>query len=298
MNVDDLNSLLSSSQPPVLLHVLPPEVFETRRIPGSLNACIYEISFTDKVRSLVPDLSTNLVVYGAGEGGLEAKEAGERLSAAGYRNVQIFPGGLKAWRSAGFQLDGSGDSTAAITDGIYSLDAEASQIRWTGRNLFNHHHGTLRFANGRIEMKDSKLTAANFEIDMRSIVCDDIADESMCNVLVRHLMHADFFDVDNHPSARFESTLANPIPSASDGTPNYEITGNISLRGIQRSVRIPVVLASSNDGSKLAAQAQMEIDRTEFGSLYGSGKFFHYLGQHVVNDHFHIHLKIHASREG
>ncbi len=35
-----------------------------------------------------------------------------------------------------------------------------------------------------------------------------------------------------------------------------------------------------------------------YGSHYGSGKLFRFLGQHVVNDHIHLHVKIHAERLG
>ena len=31
-----------------------------------------------------------------------------------------------------------------------------------------------------------------------------------------------------------------------------------------------------------------------YGSHYGSGKLFRFLGQHLVNDHIHLHVKIHA----
>jgi hypothetical protein len=36
----------------------------------------------------------------------------------------------------------------------------------------------------------------------------------------------------------------------------------------------------------------VDFDRTQWGSIYGSGKFFSRLGQHVVNDVIHLHLKI------
>lgn len=41
------------------------------------------------------------------------------------------------------------------------------------------------------------------------------------------------------------------------------------------------------DGPRLTGQGVLTLDRTEFGSLYGSGK-------HIVNDHIHLHVKIHA----
>ena len=39
------------------------------------------------------------------------------------------------------------------------------------------------------------------------------------------------------------------------------------------------------------------IDRG-YGSHYGSGKLFRFLGKHLVNDHIHLHVKIHADRQG
>jgi hypothetical protein len=34
-----------------------------------------------------------------------------------------------------------------------------------------------------------------------------------------------------------------------------------------------------------------------FGSIYGSGRFFPFLGKHAVNDHVHLHVKLHAERD-
>ena len=34
------------------------------------------------------------------------------------------------------------------------------------------------------------------------------------------------------------------------------------------------------------------------GSHYGSSKLFRFLGPHLVNDHIHLHVKIHAERLG
>ncbi len=297
MKAQDLHQLLAGPNTPVLIDVLPGDVFEAEHIPGAINACIYEIAFADKVRTLVPDLSTPIVVCGAGEGGLEAEVAGQGLSELGYQQVRVFTGGLAEWRAAGFPVDGTGNPAVPMADGIFTVDPVASLIRWTGRNLFNHHHGTLRLAGGRIEMCNDRLVAARFEVDMSNIVCEDIPDASMRGVLVKHLMHADFFDVEKHPLAVFEAASAEPIPAATEGTPNYNIAGDFTLRGIRRPLGFPVVAAVSPDGSKLAAQAQLEIDRTLHGSIYGSGRFFRHLGQHLVNDHFQIHLKIHAVRD-
>ena len=41
---------------------------------------------------------------------------------------------------------------------------------------------------------------------------------------------------------------------------------------------------------------QFELDRTAYGSHYGSGKLFRFLGKHLVNDLIHLHVKIHAEK--
>lgn len=47
---------------------------------------------------------------------------------------------------------------------------------------------------------------------------------------------------------------------------------------------------------RITGQAVLEIDRTEFGSRYGSGRFFRFLGKHVVNDQIQLHIKLHAEQ--
>lgn len=65
MNAPELSKLLDSARPPLLLHVLPPEIFAARRIHGSLNACVFETAFLDHVAAITTDKDTDIVVYGA-----------------------------------------------------------------------------------------------------------------------------------------------------------------------------------------------------------------------------------------
>ena len=58
------------------------------------------------------------------------------------------------------------------------------------------------------------------------------------------------------------------------------------------------MLIAAANARCLTGQGQFELDRTECRSHYGSGKLFRFLGKHIVNDHIHLHVKIHAEREG
>jgi polyisoprenoid-binding protein YceI len=279
-----------------LIHVLPEEHFERGHLPGAVNACVYEMVFVSKVAELVSDKDAAIVVYGAGGGSLDSAVAAEKLAKAGYTNVRDFRGGMAEWRENGLRVEGTAveDPPAALS-GVFDVDTETSMVRWTGRNLFNHHHGTVKLAGGRIEVESGVLKAARFTLDMNQIACEDLVDPDYNALLIRHLRDDDFFAVDRFPIAEFVCEKAEPLPGCTDGTPNHHLHGTLTLRGITRPLSFPAVIASA-DADHLTGQAQFEIDRTQFGSHYGSGRLFAFLGKHVVNDHIHLHLKVHAKR--
>ena len=291
-----LKDLMDAGEPISLLHVLPPEHFEQQHLPGAANACVYEMAFLSAVTELVPNKSSSIVVYGAGDPSLDSSVAAEKLMSAGYTQVTDFRGGLSEWTSHGFATEGQGlSSEPPCSDGVFQVDLETSIVRWTGRNLFNHHSGTVRLAGGQIEVANGQLLRASFSLDMNSIACEDLVDSTYNAMLIRHLRDEDFFAVDRFPTADFVCESAHAIDSASPGLPNHTLQGSLTLRGMTQPLSIPAVVAASN-ADHLTGQAQFEIDRTQFGSHYGSGRLFAFLGKHVVNDHIHLHVKLHAKR--
>lgn len=294
MNPRELLSRTESPNPPILLNVLPPEVFQEKRIPGSVNACVYEMTFLENVTRLIPSKDQPIIVHGAGPDSLEGAVAAEKLKRAGYSSVEHFDAGLDGWVTAGFPTVGTPRPVEEPKSSeTFHVDPESSIIRWTGRNLFNHHSGTLRLSGGEITTSGGNLAAATFTIDMCSIACEDIPDPRLNAMLVAHLKSDDFFDVENHPAAFCSLERAQRLTPAIDGRPNVALSGSLTLRGVTRQVSFPAVVAVSEDGN-LTGQAFTEIDRTEFQILYGSGKFFSHLGKHLVNDHIQLHLKINA----
>jgi len=275
----------------LFLHVLPEDAFAEKHIPGSRNLCIYESVFLEKVAEAFPDKEARLVVYSFDDTTREAALALERLHAAGYAGARRLAGGLSAWESVGGEVQGSGSSGPSALSGRYVLDAERSAIFWTGRNLFNHHTGSLSLRDGTAELRDDALVAASFTVDMDSIGCTDIQDANMNAMLIGHLKSDDFFAVEDYPTAQFVATDIAPIANSTSGTDNYRVRGDFTLRGQTRPLEFSVNLATDAEGG-LAAQAIFDLDRTEYGGIYGSGKFFSRLGQHVVNDLVHLHLKL------
>ncbi len=286
-----------------LFHVLPEEHYQCAHLPGAVNACVYEMVFLDKVAEQVTDKAVPILVYGAGGGSLDAEVAAEKLEKAGYTDIRVFTGGLAEWQAKGLATEGSGTSAkadiesvkTAPADGTFQVATAESVVRWTGRNLFNHHHGTLKLAGGEIKVVNGVLVVARFTLDMNSLANEDLTDPDYNALLIRHLKDDDFFAVERFPTAEFVCSKAEALDACTPGTPNFTLHGALTLRGITRDLSFPAVIAAA-DADHLTGQAEIDLDRTQFGANYGSGRLFAFLGKHVVNDHVHLHLKLHARR--
>ncbi len=288
----ELHHWIDSGKPLLLINVMGEGCFEEERIDGSSRACVYETTFLDQVQELNADRGASIVVYGTGPDSHASQVAAEKLRAAGYTHVYDLHGGLTAWRADGYPtLRGPASPAPQPLTGTFNLDLEKSVVRWTGRNLLNHHEGTVRFTSGEIEIADGALVRADFHVDLQTIACADLTDSSWNAMLIRHLHDADFFDVAQWPIASFTTTTATPIIGATPGTPGYTLSGGFTLRGQTHEIDFPAAIGLSEDGT-LGGQAEFDLDRTRWGAIYGSGKFFDRLGAHLVNDLVHLHLKI------
>ena len=236
-------------------------------------------------------------MYGAGGGSLDSAAAAAKLRHAGYSHVHDFAVAWPPGKRMADPLEGTGTHRRLrLPHGHYVIDTATSVVRWTGRNLFNHHHGTVALAAGALEIDHGALVSARFMLDMNSIACEDLTDPTYNALLLRHLGDEDFFDTTGIPPPSASIETAEPMPGATAGTPNYQLRGSLTLRGVTHPLDFPAVIAAADD-DHLTGQAQFEIDRTDFGSHYGSGRLFAFLGRHVVNDHVHLHVKLHATRQ-
>ena len=292
-----LHDWLKENEPPLVLDVLPQESYDRQHLPGAQRATVYEVSFLDQARAVVRDVNRSIVVYGAGPESKEASVAADKLLRAGFTNVWEFTGGLEAWEEQGFATEGKGAALepAPSLSGSFQLDIKKSMIKWTGANLSNSHMGTLHFAEGVFQLRQVEIEDARFQIDMKSLACDDIQDAKTNQMLIDHLSSEDFFDVTKYPTAEFRLTAAKMLSPGTPGSPNYEMSGRLRLKGVTDRVTFVAVVGQPGPNT-IAGQAHLELDRTRWDVQYGSGKFFAFLGQHLVNDLVHLHLIIIANR--
>ena len=281
---------------PQLIDVLSTESFLGEHLPGAVNICVYETAFIDKVRLAFPDPETQLKVYGLSDSTLEAKLAVAKLNVAGYKNVTALSGGLEGWKANGGEIEPTKSVAEHPPSGSFEVDKTASFVEWTGRNLFNRHTGTVQLRDGHILIENGRLAGGQLTIDMTTLRCSDIADPALNALLIGHLKSDDFFSVDRYPGAEFIVASATLLTGATVGQPNYQIGGTFTLRGVTKLIEFPAVVAHQSEGA-FTAQALLDLDRTEWGAIYGSAKFFGRLGQHLVNDDLHLHLKIVTAKQ-
>jgi polyisoprenoid-binding protein YceI/rhodanese-related sulfurtransferase len=283
----------------ILIDVLPKEIYEKRRLPGALNACVYEVTFPDQMAAITGGKGEEIVLYGSSAQSRDAMEASEKLLRLGYENVHVLAGGVDGWLKSGLSVEGEDTKpperlgpTVYLEDHLYAVNIHESVIGWTGRNANGKHYGTVKFSKGEIQVRKGAIQGV-FEIDMTTIKNKDLEGDPLQPVLIAHLMSDDFFFVKMFPKASFILDAATVVESPTLSSPNFEVHGILELRGVKADIRFPATVNRREDDS-VSIEAHFDMDRTRWNVLYGSSRFFEHLGMHLVYDLITIELTIFA----
>lgn len=185
--------------------------------------------------------------------------------------------------------------SAAMSGNQYNVDLTKSSVQWTGTKPVGKHSGTFVIKSGSILVADGNVTGGKFVMDITSLNPLE-SDSTMAGKLRGHLLSEDFFDVAKYPEASFEITnvivgvdISSEELVMKDAT--HTITGNLTLKGVTKSISFPAKLAVT-EGS-VDADANFNIDRTQWGLNYGNDKS---LGDKFINPIVNIELHIVATK--
>ncbi len=280
-----------------VVDALVPEHYEEMHIPGAKQVCVYEYDFMDQMEKLFSDKSTPLVLYGSSPRTHTAFSAAEKLERAGYKDISVLAGGLEGWREAGYKLEGSKSGHPDLwlgrflpPEGEFAALPQESGISWTGRNHNGKHFGSVQLTEGLCRFSGGKLNGS-FTVDMTSIKDQSLDGNELQPVLETHLKSDDFWFTSLFPQARFKLENAVPLKEQSLSIPTYEIRGMLELRGVKRPFSFPASFNLLDDG-RLAVEAHFDLDRTLWGAIYGSTRFFEHLGYHMVFDMVSLDLRL------
>lgn len=147
------------------------------------------------------------------------------------------------------------EKETAAAEGQEFLIAGDSTVSFTGSKVTGSHDGGFHGFAGKIMLVggDPTQSSVRLDIDTTTLWADE-------DKLAGHLKSPDFFDVEAHPTATFQST---EIVAADGG---YMITGNLELHGVTKSVTFPATI--SVEEGRVTAQAEFSIMRFDFDIVY------------------------------
>ena len=174
---------------------------------------------------------------------------------------------------------------------VYKVDSNSS-ITWTGSKPTGKHMGKLKISKGTLDVKEGKVVAGEFTIDMGSNMVTDLEAGSGKEKLEGHLSAPDFFDVQKHPTGSFTITKAEEISGNPAAT--HKLTGDLKLKDKVNSVSFD---ANVNIGpSKLTAVTpSFTINRTKWGINYKSG-ILNTAKDKLIHDEVGIVINLNASK--
>lgn len=152
----------------------------------------------------------------------------------------------------------------SAANGTWVIDAAHTNIGFTARHLmvskvrgnFTAYEGGFTIDAGNIGASSANLTIQAASITTGSADRDG------------HLISPDFLDVENFPTLTFVST------SVADKGTVVEVTGDLTIHGVTKSVVVPwEFIGVSTDpwgNTKAGFEAELEISREEFGLTWNA----------------------------
>ena len=198
------------------------------------------------------------------------------------------PAGEKVETGAALEVESS-SSDNGLT---FAVNTDESQINWIGSKLAGKQHtGYIKLSNGSLGLKEGQLVSGKFTIDMNSITDTDMQPGDGKEKLEGHLKADDFFGIENHPTGAFQIVKV----EAASGQPGvtHNITGNLTLKGITKSVTIPAVIGIS-ENELVATTPGFTINRTEWDIKYGSG-IIGTAKDKIINDEVGLQISLKAT---
>ncbi len=170
------------------------------------------------------------------------------------------------------------------------VDTDNSIISWEGTKPAGGHVGTIKLQKGSLQMDKGVITGGEFVMDMNSIENTDQEGQDKED-LQNHLRSSDFFDAEQFPTATFVITKVEPLEGREDA--NYLVTGNLTMKGITKSISIPAKVNLSETAVEVVTP-KFTIDRTQWDITYKSG-LIGTAKDKLINDQIGLQIKLQAN---
>ena len=163
-------------------------------------------------------------------------------------------------------------ATKQMDDSVISptifLNVGKSKFVWTGGLKFGakKHTGKLRMLSGNIVLDNQNITG-DVVINMLSLTNSELSGGSS-ERLVGHLRSADFFNVENFPTAKLSIKNSKILEKLEDGRYKMLIDGSITIKGKTNPVSFESIINLDSDIK--TAEGTLIFNRNDFGVQYRS----------------------------
>ena len=155
------------------------------------------------------------------------------------------------------------EQAVKIETGTYDVDPVHTHVGFEVKHLgISTFRGNFGKYEGQITVGENGIEAIEGSIDVSSV---HVPEEQ----LIGHLLSPDFFDAENHPKGTFVSTGVRQVDAE-----NYEVTGDLTLRGVTNEVTLAVEVEGAGVGptgaSVLSLKADGIVNRNDYGISWGA----------------------------
>jgi polyisoprenoid-binding protein YceI len=176
-------------------------------------------------------------------------------------------------------------TTETPTLSTWNIDPAHSAAEFKVRHMMiSSVKGTFSGLSGVLKLDENDYTHSTVEVSIPAASVSTVDDK-----LDAHLKEADFFDVEKFPTLTFKSTSIRSL-----GDRDYGVTGDLTIRGVTKSVTLSVndLSQPSKDpwgNQRIGLSGSAKINRKDFGFVWNAPLEF---GGGLVGDEVTITLDV------
>lgn len=147
---------------------------------------------------------------------------------------------------------------------VYTIDPTHSEVSFQVRHLVTQVRGKFNDYQGTIALDPAKLENSQVEFRIKAASIDTALPDRD-----KHLRSEDFFFVEKYPEITFKSQQIKAT-----GKDTYDVTGPLTLRGVTKTVTLPVTFLGKvrdpwgNDKAGFALETT--INRKDYGIVWNA----------------------------
>jgi polyisoprenoid-binding protein YceI len=142
----------------------------------------------------------------------------------------------------------------------FIADKNHSGAEFKIRHMMSNVGGKFTDLEATANIDRAKPAASSVEFTLQAASIDTASSDRD-----KHLRSADFFDVEKYPTITFKSTKITPTKDKN----TYDVTGNLTMRGVTKTVTIPVaVLGFGKDpwgNERVGFELNTTLNRKDYG---------------------------------